>query len=313
MKFTRSSSWLLAGAVLLVTFAGCSSLGTGKLTATDGRFNLLKRFKGKKDKLPEFKTPQSMVAIWKASTFEKAGAKSIRGFGGRFYFYDANNKPVRVNGDLTIYGYDDHNRSEAVDGKADRKFVFKAESLDSHFSESALGESYSFWVPWDNVGGEEKTITLIPVFKTVDGHMPEAKPATMRLPGRRTSKSSGSTASTSKPNGQVVQASAEFPISLPVGSNITSPIAPKKQTRRTPTTLRLTPHLAEQLSNSINRGEKDSGKDRAELPKENQNTGFEKASARVEQSTEQEARSAEIGRPRAASSSTVFGQPGAFR
>lgn len=256
MKMTYTCSWALSCTLLLCLCCGCSTLG-GKQTAdSDGRFNLMKRFNLKKDKAEDFNTPHSMVAIWKASTFEKAGAKSIRGFGGRFYFYDANNEPVRVKGDLTVYGYDDNQQAPTSnDGKADRKFVFKADSINSHFSESALGESYSFWVPWDEVGGEEKTITLIPVFKTVDGHMPEAKPATMRLPGRRAEKSKALASAiphTSTTTQGVVQASAEFYDTAPAqslpGSTVISPRAKQQHARRKPTTLRLTPRLAEHLA-----------------------------------------------------------------
>jgi len=263
----------------------------------------------KKEKEPEFKIPKSMVGIWQTSTYEKVGSKSIRGFGGRFYFYDVNNEPVRVNGDLTIYGYDDHNRTDSGDGKADRKFVFKADSLNNHFSESAFGESYSFFVPWDNVGGEERTITLIPVFKTVEGHMPEAKPATMRLPGRRVSKSTV----TPPVESRVVQASAEVPSALPAGTTITSPIARKKEARRMPTTLRLPPHLAERLSAPVQRTVDTAATQAKGLPEQIQPVNTDTTAFKMVDANEKVKQAPAVERSGNGAPARVFGQPGSFR
>ena len=311
MKIIRLDSWLMVCALLLSTSAGCNSLG-GKLSDSDGRFNPLKRFTEKKDQEPEFQTPKSMVGIWKSATFEKPGSKSIRGFGGRFYFYDARNEPVRVNGDLTIYGYDDNNQVESGDGKADRKFVFKAESLNTHYSESAFGESYSFFVPWDNAGGEEKTITLIPVFKTVDGHMPEAKPATLRLPGRRVSKSVAMLSEKNSAN-PVVQASAELTSALPVGSTIASPIPRKKQVRRMPTTLRLPPSLAERLSAPVQRTTSPASTGTNGFSAETtQSATVGEMPVNNESADDKVSQTPDVGRTKNRATARVFGQPGAF-
>ena len=56
--------------------------------------------------LPEFKTPQRMLAIWKDSVRTEAGKPPMRGFGGRIYLYGANGEPVRAQGDLVVYGFD---------------------------------------------------------------------------------------------------------------------------------------------------------------------------------------------------------------
>jgi len=259
MKIIRLESWLIVCALVLSTCTGCSTLN-GK-PSSDGRFNVLKRLSSKKEQEPEFKVPKSMVGIWKPSTYEKAGSKSIRGFGGRFYFYDANNDPVRVNGDLTIYGYDDQNQAESGAGKADRKFVFKADSLDSHFSKSAIGESYSFF----------------------------------------------------KPTNAVVQASAEFPLALSAGSTVTSPIPRKKQVRRMPTTLRLTPHLAERLSSSARRAENTAAARSKDLSEETQSGNFDQISVSQEMADDKVKESMQGVRIKTKAPTRVFGQPGAFR
>ena len=258
-KTTTSFGILLCGLLLITLATGCSSwgglsgLGRNKSAGADERFNPLKAIQG--DKEPQYVTPDSMVAIWKSSVFEKPGQKSVRGFGGRFYFYNRQNVPVRIKGDLTIYGYDDdkHKSTETTEhAKADRKFVFKADSINTHYSESALGASYSFWVPWDEVGGDAKTITLIPVFKSADGKIPEAKPSTIRLPGK---KRSASTSQMSKSNSYGDKKAAGV---IPERSMIQQ--ASFEETgddneRRAPTTFRLPPRLAEQMAQP--RGHKD--------------------------------------------------------
>jgi len=227
---------------------GCAGLGKSKLRGPSAFKGILSEEK------PEFTTPSSMVAIWKPSTFEKPGTTSIRGFGGRFYFHNAHNEPVKVDGLLTIYGYDDANGDTS--GKADRKFVFESSTFQQHYSASGIGDSYSFWVPWDDVGGFEKTITLIPVFKSANGDIPESKPATLRLPGKKRAVVATAQDSLYGPGTQVISASgivskkpmvqhafAETETSANGAATTLEPLA-----RRRPTTLRLPRNLVDRMA-----------------------------------------------------------------
>ena len=196
MKISYLSTLILALTVCLV---GCAGVGGSGLRGPDAFRGVLS------DDEPEFKTPRSMVAIWKPSTFEKPGSTSIRGFGGRFYFYDAQMETVKVDGLLTIYAYDDE--EGGTSGKASRKFVFDSSTFQQHYSESGIGDSYSFWIPWEKIGGFEKTITLIPVFKSIDGEIPESNPATLRLPGKKAEVVATAQDSLYGPGTQVISAS----------------------------------------------------------------------------------------------------------
>lgn len=246
MKISVLSTLILA---LTVCFVGCAGLSDSKLRGP----NAFKKMLSEEE--PEFKTPQSMVAIWKPSTFEKPGSTSIRGFGGRFYFHDAKMEPVKVDGLLTIYGYDDANGDTS--GKADRKFVFDSSTLQQHYSDSGIGDSYSFWIPWDTVGGYEKTITLIPVFKSANGEVPESKPATLRLPGRKAKSVANAQDSLYGPGTQVISASgvvSEKPmvqqaVALSEIDSSSSRDSDGIQVngRRRATTFRLPPNLADRL------------------------------------------------------------------
>jgi len=123
------------------------------------------------DEEPEYKIPHKMVVTWKDAVRYNPNDPPTRGFGGRIHFYDETQKPVRVQGSLTIYGYDDQRQGEIDNERPDRKFVFEADKLQSHYSASKLGHSYSFWIPWDRAGGEKKEITLAPFFRTATGQL----------------------------------------------------------------------------------------------------------------------------------------------
>ena len=122
-----------------------------------------------------------MAVIWNFGVYEKPGTPSVRGLGGRIYFYDANNNAVTAEGELTVYGFDDDNGTQT---KPDKKFVFRESEFQSHFSESALGGSYSVWIPWDKVGGYRKSVTLLPVFKTKDGDIIRSEQSINLLAGK---------------------------------------------------------------------------------------------------------------------------------
>jgi hypothetical protein len=165
--------------LLMFSSTGCSSL------------MMTKSNQGKKEsnwsffKKKEYQTPQSINVTWTYDIFTKEGKPPTRGFGGRLYFYNEKSQAIPVEGELTVYGFDDTNRSH--DGSsiesADKKFRFTAEQFTTHFSESELGASYSIWIPWDAAPGMQKKIMLIPTFKTKDGPVIRGNAATVLLPG----------------------------------------------------------------------------------------------------------------------------------
>ncbi len=54
--------------------------------------------------------------------------------------------------------------------KLSRKYVISAEDFESHFSPSEFGPSYSVWIPWDAVGGDAQSISVVPVFRHDEGN-----------------------------------------------------------------------------------------------------------------------------------------------
>ena len=298
---------------MMVCSVGCAGLGKSSVRGPNAIKSMLS------DDKPEFFSPSSMVAIWKPSTYEKPGTKSLRGFGGRFYFQDARNLPVKVDGTLTIYGYDD--AEGEIAGKADRKFVFESSTFQKHHSTSGLGDSYSFWVPWDEVGGVERTITLIPVFKSADGKIPESKPATLRLPGKKRESVASAQDSLYGPGTQVISASgviSEKPMvqhAVAISDNgetnspnaLNSPNSLKPLSRRKTTTLRLPQSLANQIAHAPPaRVKTEQGNDLEQDPNKvnlgNANEGAIESTSLVPDRGQKEIRA---NRP-------VFGLPGSF-
>lgn len=133
-----------------------------------------------------YTVPSKVVAIWTNSVFNKMGEAPKRGLGGRVYFYNDDHQPVRVDGGLSVYVYDDTDAkpNSKLKQEASRVVHFDAEEVKANFSPTEFGASYSFWVPWDNVGGDRKQLSIIPVFTDSTGHMIVGEQARQLLPGK---------------------------------------------------------------------------------------------------------------------------------
>jgi hypothetical protein len=147
-------------------------------------FNLVDKVKSLRIKeTGEFRHPLRMAAFWTDTVRTEAGQVPKRGFGGRLMFYDDGMvKPVKVKGTLVVYAFDESHR-DPRNPRPDRKFVFPAEEFEQHYSKSNLGHSYSFYIEWDDVGGESKEISLICRFTNSDGAVVISDQTRQLLPG----------------------------------------------------------------------------------------------------------------------------------
>jgi len=132
--------------------------------------------------------PQKLVGIWTDTVYFQSGATPTRGFGGRIYFYDEFNRPCCVAGELIVYAFDDaHDMATSRRKGPQRKYIFPVEQFEEHYSRSEIGHSYSVWIPWDAVGGEQAEITLVPFFKPNGGAVVVGEATKHVLPGKNTS------------------------------------------------------------------------------------------------------------------------------
>jgi hypothetical protein len=125
-----------------------------------------------------------MNVIWSDAVYTMPGKGATRGFGGHLFFYDKDQRPVEVDGQLVVFAYDDSKHTH-LDSVADRKYVFTAEQMKCHLGQSRFGPSYSIWIPWQSVGGDERNISLLPVFTSTDGKVVVGPHAMNLLPGRK--------------------------------------------------------------------------------------------------------------------------------
>ena len=129
-------------------------------------------------------TPTSRIlAIWSDTVLTSPGTAPMRGFGGRVFFYsDDEPDPIQVDGSVTVYAFDAQ-RTDQTNVAPEKKFVFPASNLSGHYSKCALGHSYSFWLPWDKVGGPTRQISLIVRFEGTDGSVVMSDASRKLLPG----------------------------------------------------------------------------------------------------------------------------------
>ncbi len=135
------------------------------------------------EKPPEpYPNPVKVAATWTPDVLVQSGRTPTRGFGGRLFFFNEKTQVVPVEGTLTVHGFELDKKGK--DSQI-RPFKFTPEQFTQHFSHSDFGASYSVWIPWDAVGGEEKRISLVPTFQTSGGKIVQGSAATVILPGRR--------------------------------------------------------------------------------------------------------------------------------
>jgi hypothetical protein len=162
-------------AALVAVFGGCASFS---LPSNDSFFKKLR--KNDKEQAPQ--DPFRLAVMWAPDILAGASHTPTRGFGGRIYFYNDRGKPIRVNGDLIVHGFDDKDIGGQQTG---RRYRFTKDQLETHCSESDIGLSYSIWIPWDALGGESKRITLVTSFQPASGTRPvQSEAASVILPGQ---------------------------------------------------------------------------------------------------------------------------------
>ncbi len=183
IRFVCRGGWAL-GCLVLALQTGCQSLIHREATWSGSAKDMWGGMTLKKDEKIVFEEPHQLAVIWSDSAVVGQDGSPIRGFSGRVYFNNAKNKPARVEGELTVYAYDD--TSAGTKTTADRVYKFREEELQSHFSPSGIGPSYSFWIPWDQVGGERRSIALVPVFKSKEGKVVSGDQSLNTLPGKAT-------------------------------------------------------------------------------------------------------------------------------
>ncbi len=176
---TLGATLVLLLVASLWTTAGCTHLPAPKA---------LKKLSWLERK-PKPQVPTKATAVWTNTVLYPPGRKPIRGFGGRiFFFNDKSKDAIAVDGTLTIYAFDnsDPNADPAVPA---RKYVFTPEQLAQHLAKSPLGYAYDVWIPWGEIDGPPKKISLLIRFDARSGETLLTDTSQHYLPGSGKSES----------------------------------------------------------------------------------------------------------------------------
>jgi hypothetical protein len=183
--------------LVLAPSTGCS-LGNGDHWKFAKVWDVRRAIGMKKDEPAAPQVPTRLVSTWTDTILHRQGEKAQRGFGGRLLFFNEEAEdPVRVEGQLVVYAFDESGRA-AHETQPTRRFVFPREQFVLHESEAKVGASYSVWLPWDEVGGEQKNISLIARFEPKAGPLVVGEQTKHLLPGVR-HLASGGTAPATEP------------------------------------------------------------------------------------------------------------------
>jgi len=169
---------------LILTLIACVGCNAGKSVGKKVASWDVRRAVGLKSDKPEpSQVPDSMVTSWVNAVLSKPGTEAKRGFGGRITFFGEDGEtPVRVDGQLAVYAFDESLGDPEVIHPT-RRYVFPQDQFEMHESETNLGPSYSVWLPWDAVGGEKKNISLIARFEPHGGALLVGEQTRHLLPG----------------------------------------------------------------------------------------------------------------------------------
>ena len=247
----RSAAWAtsLLGLIALTTATGCA----GKSSKSKWSFSNwdVKKAVGMKPEKPEPELPDRMVATWTDTTLSTAGQSAKRGFGGKLMFFKRSSEdPVRVEGNLVVYAFDETDRPDH-ETHPTRRYIFPMEEFVRHESDSTLGPAYSFWLPWDEVGGQQRHISLIAKFEPKDGAVVIGEQTRHLLPGLTIDPNAG------KPQvAKIVQTesgeqvrlaaySGQAAATIPPGAGEHSVVAPTKQREMSTATIPLPKRLGE--------------------------------------------------------------------
>jgi len=170
---------------LLASLIACAGCSTFKAKSTKVAKSLdVRRVFGHKSDEPAPQIPIRMVSSWTDTVLNKTNNKPQRGFGGRLTFFGQDRESlIRVDGQLVVYAFEE-TEGQPQSSQPTRRYVFPSEQFVRHESESTLGPSYSIWLPWDEVGGERKNISLIARFEPKGGPLIVGEQTRHLLPGR---------------------------------------------------------------------------------------------------------------------------------
>lgn len=145
-------------------------------------------------KLPNFKKERyakadannpvtQIICIWQPAEGQGLDELPSRGFAGQIVFLTANSPtPVEVDGDVTIYLFDDQGTPEER-SKPLHVFRFIDGSWQTYLAPTAWGPTHQLFIPYVRKGYHRASCSLTVQLETPDGHRVTSAMANIVLPG----------------------------------------------------------------------------------------------------------------------------------
>ena len=161
---------------VVCTWSGCSSLPM---------------MKGIVDHVPTESRKMPIVeimAVWQPGEGKNTNGIPARGFAGQIFFFAQGSKtPVKVDGDLKVYVFDDLGTVEEQ-SKPMHIFEFKEGSILGYYHESKLGPAYQLFLPYTRPGTHEAKCTLRLKYTSKDSGDVLSSESTIVLAGKKIAK-----------------------------------------------------------------------------------------------------------------------------
>lgn len=181
MKTTRMilGLWFVAGCSLAIG-SGCASMGP--LSELPG----MSKLPGMRKKMPEAKPNDPVVEIiglWQPARGKGLDGMPTRGFAGQIMFFTRGQKsPVKVDGDVRVYVYDDLGTREEQ-AKPIRQFDFVDGTWNGYLYDVNMGPSYYVFIPYTRDGSLQANCSLRVRLKLKSGHTVYSDVANVALSG----------------------------------------------------------------------------------------------------------------------------------
>ena len=101
-----------------------------------------------------------IVCLWEAAEGIGLDGLPTRGFAGQVLFFPRGQpEPIRIDGDIMIYVFDDHG-TEAEQARPLHQFEFPAVAWNSFLYKTNLGPAYQLFIPYTRKGGNFASCAL---------------------------------------------------------------------------------------------------------------------------------------------------------
>ncbi|MEW4526754.1 hypothetical protein [Maioricimonas sp. JC845] len=165
-----------------------------------------------------------VLCFWEPAEGRGLDNLPTRGFAGQVLFFCAGRtEPVKVEGDVRVYLFDDQGKVEEQ-SRPIHQFDFPAEVWNTYLRETNVGAAYQLFIPYTRKGIHEAECSLRVRFTPTNGLPLYSKMATITLPGKKVARPASETPPAELAHTQPAAAPAQ--VQHAAHQNISQPQAP---------------------------------------------------------------------------------------